>query len=61
MVTDSQVRILMKLINKEELSKTAAAKAGMIVVVCSYRQSAVLEMGSNLQKSDNYIDYFSQL
>jgi hypothetical protein len=29
MVTDSQVRILMKLVNKEELLKTAAAKAGM--------------------------------
>jgi len=28
MVTDNQVRMLMKLINKEETLKTAAAKAG---------------------------------
>ena len=29
MVTDNQVRLLMKVINKEETLKTAAAKAGM--------------------------------
>jgi len=29
MVTDNQVRILMKLTNKEKTLKTAAAKAGM--------------------------------
>ena len=29
MVKDNQVRILMKLVNQEELLKTAAAKAGM--------------------------------
>ena len=29
MVTDNQVRILMKLVNQEKLLKTAAAKAGM--------------------------------
>jgi hypothetical protein len=29
MVTDSQVRMLMKLVNQEKLLKTAAAKAGM--------------------------------
>ena len=29
MVTDSQVRMLMKLVNQEKLLKTAAVKAGM--------------------------------
>ena len=29
MVTDNQVRMLMKLVNREKLLKTAAAKAGM--------------------------------
>ena len=43
MVTDSQVRILMKLVNKEELLKTAAAKAGMSEkTACKYRKSGKL-------------------
>ena len=41
MVTNSQVRILMKLVNKEELLKTAAAKAGMSEKTArKYRKSA---------------------
>ena len=43
MVTDSQVRILMKLVNKEELLKTAAAKAGMSEKTArKYRKSGKL-------------------
>jgi len=43
MVTDNQVRILMKLINQEQLLKTAAAKAGMSEkTACKYRKSGRL-------------------
>ena len=43
MVKDSQVRILMKLVNKEELLKTAAAKAGMSEKTArKYRKSGKL-------------------
>jgi len=43
MVTDNQVRILMKLVNQEKLLKTAAAKAGMSEKTArKYRKSAKL-------------------
>ena len=43
MVTDSQVRILMKLVNQEKLLKTAAAKAGMSEKTArKYRKSGTL-------------------
>ncbi len=43
MVTDNQVRILMKLINQEKLLKTAAAKAGMSEKTArKYRKSGKL-------------------
>ena len=43
MVTDNQVRILMKLVNQEKLLKTAAAKAGMSEKTArKYRKSGKL-------------------
>ena len=43
MVTDEQVRILMKLINQEKTLKVAAAKAGMSEKTArKYRQSGKL-------------------
>ena len=43
MVTDSQVRMLMKLVNQEKLLKTAAAKAGMSEQTArKYRKSGTL-------------------
>jgi len=43
MVTDKQVRLLMKLINKEQRLQTAAAKAGMSEKTArKYRQSGKL-------------------
>lgn len=43
MVTDSQVRMLMKLVNQEQLLKTAAAKAGMSEKTArKYRKSGTL-------------------
>lgn len=43
MVTDSQVRMLMKLVNQEKLLKTAAAKAGMSETTArKYRKSGTL-------------------
>ena len=49
MVTDNQVRILMKLVNQEELLKTAAAKAGMNEKTArKYRKSGKLPSQSKL-------------
>jgi len=52
MVKDNQVRILMKLINKESLLKTAAAKAGMSEKTArKYRKSGKLPSCKRRSKS----------